>query len=54
MAAFRWLVLKDSYMLYLDRSSERVDQVLLFDEEFGVNEIPSAISPREFVLSNQQ
>uniref|UniRef100_A0A1I7ZS77 Phospholipase n=1 Tax=Steinernema glaseri TaxID=37863 RepID=A0A1I7ZS77_9BILA len=52
----RWLILKDSFVFYMDPRTEEIHLVLLFDNHFGVNRPDTEINPlpREFVISNQQ
>ncbi|KAK0393419.1 hypothetical protein QR680_000203 [Steinernema hermaphroditum] len=52
----RWLIVKDSFVFYMDPRSEEVHLVLLFDNHFGINRHDTEIVPipREFVVSNQQ
>ncbi|TMS33660.1 hypothetical protein L596_001374 [Steinernema carpocapsae] len=52
----RWLILKDSFVFYMDPHTEQIHLVLLFDNHFGVNRTDTEIFPlpREFVISNLQ
>uniref|UniRef100_A0A7E4VB52 Phospholipase n=1 Tax=Panagrellus redivivus TaxID=6233 RepID=A0A7E4VB52_PANRE len=52
----RWLLVKDTYLCYINPSNERVRMVLLMDEGFKVNpkEFEGVLKEREFLIVNQQ
>uniref|UniRef100_A0A915LU94 Phospholipase n=1 Tax=Meloidogyne javanica TaxID=6303 RepID=A0A915LU94_MELJA len=54
----RWLMVKDTYVAYMDPSNEQIRLVLLFDEQFEINSHELLINtkqrPKEFVVSNLQ
>uniref|UniRef100_A0A914HQS8 Phospholipase n=1 Tax=Globodera rostochiensis TaxID=31243 RepID=A0A914HQS8_GLORO len=52
----RWLMVKDTYVSYVNPSNEEIRLVLLFDEQFEVNshELAVNLRPKEMVLSNLQ
>lgn len=52
----RWLMVKDTYVCYMDPSDEQIRLVLLFDEQFDVNSPDLAVNvrPKDFVISNLQ
>lgn len=53
---FRWLMVKDTYLSYMNPSNEEIRLVLLFDEQFEINapELSLNLRPKELVLSNLQ
>ncbi|KAL7071209.1 hypothetical protein ACQ4LE_009433 [Meloidogyne hapla] len=54
----RWLMVKDTYVAYMDPSNEQIRLVLLFDEQFEINSHELLINtnqrPKELVVSNLQ
>ncbi|KAL3120771.1 hypothetical protein niasHT_008063 [Heterodera trifolii] len=52
----RWLMVKDTYVAYINPSDEEIRFVLLFDEQFEINSPDLALNfrPKEMVLSNLQ
>uniref|UniRef100_A0A915N8N7 Phospholipase n=1 Tax=Meloidogyne javanica TaxID=6303 RepID=A0A915N8N7_MELJA len=54
----QWLMVKDTYVAYMDPSNEQIRLVLLFDEQFEINSHELLINtkqrPKEFVVSNLQ
>ncbi|KAF7634235.1 Phospholipase [Meloidogyne graminicola] len=54
----RWLMVKDTYVAYMDPSNEQIRLVLLFDEQFQINShellINTSQRSKEFVVSNLQ
>lgn len=52
----RWLIVKDTYVCYMDPGDEQIRLVLLFDEQFEINSPDLAVSirVREMIVSNLQ